>query len=31
VRGEPEAIDKTPRFELNLVWYATPRSAGVNP
>jgi Tfp pilus assembly protein PilO len=31
VRGEPEAIDKTPRFELNLVWYAAPRSAGVNP
>jgi Tfp pilus assembly protein PilO len=25
VREEPEAIDKTPRFVLNLVWYAAPR------
>jgi Tfp pilus assembly protein PilO len=28
VRGEPESIDKTPRFELNLVWYAAPRLPG---
>lgn len=27
VRGEPEALDKPPRFVLNLVWYAAPRLA----
>jgi Tfp pilus assembly protein PilO len=28
IRGEPEAVDKPPRFELNLVWYAAPRGSG---
>jgi Tfp pilus assembly protein PilO len=27
IRGEPESLDKAPRFVLNLVWYAAPSGA----